>query len=106
MRTGGQESPVTRKRSTETGAERLDEETADSAKADADKRITLKRNAENDPSDSELEDSAMNSHTELWHREDYPGSEVDLLILQQHDRSVASVHEIGGDKPVCAEAGL
>ena len=38
------------------------------AKADTDKRIALKRKAENDPSDSEVEDSAMNSLAELWHR--------------------------------------
>ena len=103
MQTGGQEAPVTRKRSAETDAERLDKETAETAKADADKRIALKRKAENDPSDSEVEDSAMNSLAELWHREDDPDSEVDLLIFQQHDRYVASVHETGGDKPVCAE---
>ena len=38
-----------------------------------------------------------------WHREDDPDSEVDLLIFQQRDRNVASVHEIGADKPVCEE---
>ena len=63
----------------------------------------LKRKAENDPSDSEVEVSAMNSLSELWHREDDPDSEVDLLIFQQRDRYVASVHETGGDKPVCEE---
>ena len=52
MQTGGQEAPVTRKRSAETDAGRLEEETA---KADADKRIASKRKAENDPSDSEVE---------------------------------------------------
>ena len=45
----------------------------------------------------------MNSLAELWHREDDPDSEVDLLIFQQRDRHVASVHETGGDKPVCEE---
>ena len=45
----------------------------------------------------------MNSLAELWHREDDPDSEVDLLIFQQRDRYVASVHETGGDKPVCEE---
>ena len=68
MQTGGQEAPVTRKRSAETDAERLEEETAKTAKADADKRIALKSKAENDPSDSEVEDSAMDSLSELWHR--------------------------------------
>ena len=66
MQTGGQEAPVTRKRSAETDAERLEEETAETAKADADKRIALKRMAEND--------SAMHSLAELWHREDDPVS--------------------------------
>ena len=32
-----------------------------------------------------------------------PDGEVYLLIFQQHDRNVASVHETGGDKPVCEE---
>ena len=103
MQTGSQETPVTRNRSAETDAERLEEETAETAEADADKRIALKRKAENDPSDSEVEDPAMNSLVELWHREDDPDSEVDLLILQQRDRYVASVHETGGDKPVCEQ---
>ena len=83
---------MTRKRSAESGAERLEEETAETAKADADKRIASKRKAENDPSDSEVEDSAMNSLAELWHREDDPDSEVDLLIFQRV-RYVASVQE-------------
>ena len=90
---------MTRKRSAETDAERLEEVTAETAKADADKRIDSKRKAENDPSDSEVEHSAMNSVAELWHREDDPDSEADLLIFQQRDRYVASVHENGGDKP-------
>ena len=45
----------------------------------------------------------MNSLAELWHKEDDPDGEVDLLILQQRDRCVASVHETAGDKPVCTE---
>ena len=45
----------------------------------------------------------MISLMELWHREDDPDSEVDLLIFQQRDRYVASVHETGGVKPVCEE---
>ena len=56
-----------------------------------------------DPSDSEVEDSVMNSLGELWHKEDDPDGEFDLLILQQRDRNVASVHETGADKPVCEE---
>ena len=79
------------------------EETAETAKADAYKRIALKPKAENDPSDSEVEDSAMNSLSDLWHREDDPDSEVDLLILQQRDRYVASVHDTGGEKALCEE---
>ena len=55
MQIGGQEAPMTRKRSAEADAERLEE----------DKRIALQRKAENDPSDSEVEDSAMNSPAEL-----------------------------------------
>ena len=45
----------------------------------------------------------MNSLAELWHREDDPDGEVYLFILQQRDRYVASLHETGGDKPVCEE---
>ena len=45
----------------------------------------------------------MNSLTELWHREDDPDSEVDLLIFLQLDRCVASVHETGDDKLVREE---
>ena len=77
-----------RKRSAEIDAERLEEEIAETAKADADKRIASKRKAENDPSDPEVEDSAMNSLADLWHR---------------RDRYVASVRETGGDKPLCEE---
>ena len=68
METGGQEAPVTRKRSAETDPERLDEETAETAQADADKHTALKRKAENDPSASEVEYLAMNSFAELWVR--------------------------------------
>ena len=103
MQTGGHEAPVTRKRSAETDAELLEEETAETAKADADKRIALKRKTENDPSDSEVENSAMNSLAELWYREDDPDKEVDLLFFQQRDRYVASVHETGCEKPACEE---
>ena len=60
---------MTRKRSAATDAERLEEETA---QTDADNRIALKRKAENDPIDSEVEDSAVYSLAELWHREDDP----------------------------------
>ena len=66
MQTGGQEAPVTRKRSAETDAERLEEEAAETAEADSDKRIAWKRKAEGDPSDMEVEDFVMNSLTELW----------------------------------------
>ena len=89
---------MTRKRSAETDAEGLEEETAETAKADADKRIALRRKAENDPGDSEAQDSAMNSLAEFWHREDDPDGEVYFLIFQQRDRYVASVHETGWPK--------
>ena len=79
---GGQEAPVTRKRPAETDAERLAEEAAETANADANKRVASKRKAENDPSDSEVEDSAMNSLAELSHREDDLGSEVHLLLFK------------------------
>ena len=92
MQTGGQEAPVT-----------LGGGNCRNCKADADNRIALNRKAENDPSDSEVEDSVMNSFAELWHREDDPHSEVDLLIFQQRDRYVSSVHETGGDNPVFEE---
>ena len=67
-------------------------------------RVALKRKAENDPSHSKVEDSAMNSPAELWHWQDDPDGEVDLLIFQQRDRYVASVHETGGNKLVCEES--
>ena len=92
---------MTRKRSAETGAERLEEKTAETAKADADKRVALKRKSENDSSDLEVEESRVEFTCEIVHREDDPESEVDLLLFQQRDRYVASVHETGGDKPVC-----
>ena len=72
MQTGGQEASVARKRPAETDAERLEERAAETAETDSDKRIALKRKAEGDPSDSEMEDSAMNSLAELWHKEDDP----------------------------------
>ena len=50
-----------------------------------------------------MEDSVMNSLAKSWHRENDTDDEVDLLILQQHDCHVASVHETGGDEPVCEE---
>ena len=50
-----------------------------------------------DPSDSEMEDSAMNSLADLWHKEDDPDGEVDLLIQQQRNRYVASVHTMSAD---------
>ena len=59
MQTGGQEAPVTRKRSAETDAERLEEEVT-SAEADSDRRLALKRKAEGDPNDSEVENTVLN----------------------------------------------
>ena len=103
MQTSGQEAAVTHKRSAETDAEHLEEGAAETVEVDSDKRIALKRKAEGDPSESEMEDSVMNSLAESWHREDDPDGEVDLLILQQRDRCVAGVHETGTDKPACEE---
>ena len=45
----------------------------------------------------------LNLFEELWHRENDPDDEVDLIVMQQRDCYVASVHETGGDKPVCEE---
>ena len=104
MRTGSQETPETRTRSAETDAERPEEE-ATSAEADSVRSLALKRKAEGELDDSgnpEVEDSVMNSLAKSWHREN-PDDEVDLLILQQRDNYVASVHETSGDKPVCEE---
>ena len=103
MQTSGQEASVTRNRSAETDAERLEDRAAETAVADSDKRTALKRKAEGDFSDSEMEDSAINSLAELRLKEDDPDGDVDLLILQLRDRHVASVHETGADKPVCEE---
>ena len=106
MRSGSQEAPETRQRPAETDAERLEEE-ATSAQADSERRLALKRKAEGDLDDSgdqEVEDSVMNSLAKLWHRENDPDNEVDLLILQQRDCYTASMRETGGDKPVCEES--
>ena len=65
------------------------------------RHLALRRKAEGEPDDSgnhEVEDSVMNSLARSWHRENDPDDEVDLLILQQRDDYVASVHETGGDK--------
>ena len=45
----------------------------------------------------------MNSLAKLWHRENDPNDEFDLLILQQRDCYVARVHETGSNKPLCEE---
>ena len=100
--TGGQEASVARKRLAETDVVRLAAGAEETAEADSDKRIALKRKAEGDASDSEMEDSVM-KFIHLWHKEDDPDGEIDLLILQQRDRYVASMHETAGDKPVCEE---
>ena len=62
---------MTRKRSAETDVERLEEEG----------RLTLKRKAEVDPNDSEVENTVMNSLAELRREDNDPGSEIDLLIF-------------------------
>ena len=72
---------MTRKRSAEFDAERLQEETAELQRPMLTNVNALKRKAENDPSDSEVEDSAMNSLAELWHREDEPDRELDFAHL-------------------------
>ena len=68
MQAGGQEASVARKSGAEAEAQRLDEGAAETAEIDAEKRITLKSKAQCDPSDSEMEDSLMNSLVELWQR--------------------------------------
>ena len=95
MQNGSHEAPVTRKRSAETDAERLEEEVT-TAEADSERRLALKRKAEGDPDDPnepEVEDSVMNSLAISWHRENDPDDEVDLLILQQRDCYGASVQK-------------
>ena len=62
MQNGGQEPPVTRKRSAETDSERLEEEVT-SAEADSNGRLALKRKAEGDPNDSEVAPRAHRDHT-------------------------------------------
>ena len=44
-----------------------------------------------------------NSLAKLWHPENDPDDEVDLLIFQQRYCYAASVHETGGEKPVFEE---
>ena len=56
---------MTRKRSVEVDAERLEEGAAETAEIEFDRRTALKRKAEGDPSDSEMEDSAINSFAEF-----------------------------------------
>ena len=99
MRTGSQEAPVTRKRSAETDAERLEEVT--SAGADSGRRLALKRKSEGDPHDSEVENTVMDSLVESWRENNDPDDEIDLLMCQQRDQYVASVHETGTDWEVC-----
>ena len=103
MQTSGMEASATRKRTAETDLERQEEGGAEVAETDPDKRIARKRMAEGDPSDSEVDDSVMNSLANLWVKENDPDSEVDLLIFQQRDRHVASVRETRTGKPVRKE---
>ena len=102
MKIPSQEASATRTRSAETDLERLEEGAAEVAETDPDKRIAVKRRAEGDPSDSEVEDSVMNLLANLWDQENDPDSEMDLLIFQQRDHYVASVHTTGTDKPPLA----
>ena len=105
MRAGSQETPEARTtRLAETDAERVEEE-ATSAEV-SERRLALKRKAENELYDSgnpEVEDSVMISLTNVRHRDNDPDDEVDLPILKQRDCNVASVHETGSNKPVCQE---
>ena len=86
LQTGSQEAPVTRKRSAETDAERLKGEVT-SAEADSNRRIALKRKAEVDPHDSEVENTVTKSLAKLWRENNDPDNEIDLLICQQCDRA-------------------
>ena len=79
------------------------EESAETAETDSDKRIAMKSKADGDPSDPEVEDSVMNSLSKLWDQENDPDSEIGLLIFEQRNHYVASVHETGTHKPVCEE---
>ena len=74
-----------------------------SAEADSDRRLALKRKAEGDPNDSEVENTVMNSLAELRHENNDHDGEIDLLTCQQRDQYVASVHETGTDRPVCEQ---
>ena len=51
-KTSRQEAPMTRKKSSEIDAERVEEGAAETAETDFDKRAALKRKAEGDPGDS------------------------------------------------------
>ena len=55
-----------------------------------DKRTTLKRKAEGDPSDSDVEGSAL---AKWWHKESAPNDDVDLFIFGHRDHYAASVHQ-------------
>ena len=74
-----------------------------SAETDSNRRLALKRKAEGDPPDSEGENTVMDSLVESWRGHNDPDVEIDLLICQQRDQYVASVHETGTDRPVCEE---
>ena len=65
MQTGSQEAPLTRKRSAEIDAERLEEDVT-SAEADSNRRLALKRKFEGDPHDSEVEKTVMDLLVESW----------------------------------------
>ena len=92
MKIPGQEASATRTRSAETDLERVEEGAADVAETDPEKRTAVKRKDEGDPSDSEVEDSVMNSFANLWDQENDPDSEIDLLIFQQRDQRCECAH--------------
>ena len=98
MQANGLEAAVTRKRAAETDVRHLEERAAEidvrhpeAERFEFDKRTALKRKGEGDPTDSETEDSVIESLAEWWRQEDDPDDEVDLLLLQQRDRYLASV---------------
>ena len=106
MRTGSQEAPETRERPAETDAERLEEE-ATSPEPDSKRQLALKRKAEcdlDDSGDPEMEDSVMNSLAKLFGtKKTTPTTKLTCSFCNSRDCYVASVHETGGDKPVCEE---
>ena len=76
---------------------------SDECRGRPDRCLALKRKAEGDPHDSEVENTEMDSLVESWRENNDPNDEIDLLICQQRNQYVASAHETGTDRPVCEE---